>query len=107
MGIGLVHGLVIIAMDATAAGINHMHACCCELDLMTDSNDHVSLDDWGSCGEAVGKIVCGCLVHSVLPNAHRRALPDWSSMIHQLRPIMTRREVRSNAWLFKLILGEL
>ena len=37
----------------------HMYAACCSVDLLVAKGSQPSLDDWGTAGQAVGKIAAG------------------------------------------------
>lgn len=52
------------------------------IDLFQSRESSVpSLDDWGTCGEAVGRSSLGILCHDVLYQCFSIALPDWNSML--------------------------
>ena len=53
--------------------IDHMFACCCEVDLLCVNEPNVSSDDWGICGSANGKIGLGYVCHSLLPTSVSRS----------------------------------
>ena len=55
-----------------------MYASALEVNLLQSRDvDTPCLDDWGSCGEAVGKSSAGILVHDVLVQCLNKALGIW------------------------------
>ena len=57
-----------------------LFAAAIDVDLLCSSEKSPSLDDWGSCSSACGKVAAGFLIHEVGPRCFRLALPSWASM---------------------------
>ncbi len=49
--------------------------------LLSRECDVPSLDDWGTCGAALGRESLGILCHDVLYQCFSVALPDWNAML--------------------------
>ncbi len=57
------------------------------IDLLQSRDcDTPSLDDWGTCGAAIGRTSLGILCHDVLQRVFSAALPDWNSMLPRAGP---------------------
>jgi len=91
-----------------------MFASAVEVDLLLASERLVpSMDDWGSCGEATGRVTLGILVHGILLQCLDIALPDWNSMLPPgaRRPASDsatheRARLQKKAWRSKCVLRD-
>ncbi len=98
----------------------HLYAAAIAVDLLQSRDVAIpSADDWGSCGEAVGRSACGILAHNILHQAFERALPNWDEMLPNDRPegeapnddadingLPARLKVQKKAWRARCVLRD-
>lgn len=60
--------------------VNALFSTAVEADILLAMEKQPSMDEWGSCGSAAGKLSAGILIHNLTRRVFDRALPSWSSM---------------------------